>query len=198
MSAARAVAVLLRKAKGPEDRAALRTRLARMHELLLRLPVTPDRGDGKIGAALAFLKQACDPETAAAAGPRPVLPPGRHHDLTSIYEEVRARYFPDHPPVSSIRWSPRPSWTRLGYYETRTRAVVISRSMDDARVPREAVARVVFHEALHDVMGIGRRDGRRVMHPPAFKARERAFHAWEETETFFRETWPRLRNVRGF
>jgi hypothetical protein len=54
--------------------------------------------------------------------------------------------------------------------------------LDHASVPRYVVASVVHHEMLHAEMGVETRNGRRRVHPPEFRRREREFEEYERAK----------------
>jgi hypothetical protein len=63
--------------------------------------------------------------------------------------------------------------------------VRIHPALDRRWVPRYFLAYVMFHEMLHHAMPVTRGPGRRLLHPPEFREREREFRhheralAWE-------------------
>jgi predicted SprT family Zn-dependent metalloprotease len=109
---------------------------------------------------------------------------GAVHDLAAILRELRARYFPDCPEVTIGwgRWSgrPRARSMRLGVYLAAARHIRIHPALDQAFVPRQFVAFIVYHELLHHVMPPTREHGRCRVHTAAFRACERAFPGYAE------------------
>jgi len=59
-------------------------------------------------------------------------------------------------------------------------------------VPRFFVEYIVYHEMLHHVVQMPVLDGRRCMHGPEFKARERCFARYAEAIAWEREHLDRL------
>ena len=87
------------------------------------------------------------------------------------------------------RRRPRPRSTiKLGSYSSAERLIRVHPVLDRPWVPRYFVAYIVYHEMLHHIVPghLTRTAARRVLHPPAFLERERAFHhfdraiAWEK------------------
>lgn len=116
-------------------------------------------------------------------------PAGRVHDLAALTALERQR-LPDLPevPVTWGRWSGRPARRslRLGSCEPGPSPLIrIHPVLDHADVPGWFVGFVLFHELLHVVHPPIEREGRRLVHPPAFRAAERRHphhsdaHAWE-------------------
>jgi hypothetical protein len=123
---------------------------------------------------------------------RPLRSRGSTHDLQEIFDELNAQYFGGEVDAR-ICWGTdapaRRSRTtiKLGSYTAHSQLVRVHPRLDQAFVPRWFVGFVVFHEMLHHVMPATRVDGRRKLHPPEFRARERAYRqyeravAWEQT-----------------
>ena len=118
---------------------------------------------------------------------------GVFHDLQAIYDEINHQYF--HGEVEArICWGTeatlrrrRRTTIKLGSYTAQERLIRIHPKLDQEFVPRYFIAYVVYHEMLHHVMPATRVAGRRKLHPPQFRARERLFRhrdravAWEAT-----------------
>jgi hypothetical protein len=90
-----------------------------------------------------------------------------------------------------ITWGPnrggrRRHTIKTGVYVQDARLIRIHPALDRPEVPEYYVAAVVFHEMLHQVVPAVEKDGRRVVHGPEFKRRERAYagyaraRAWEQ------------------
>ena len=118
-------------------------------------------------------------------------PTGQVHDLVEI---MRAEAFSEwgtgvELPVTwgrRQRRRRRQRGARLGSYDPRGPLIRINRLLDDERVPRWYVGFVIYHEMLHHEFGIERTDarGRRVLHPPEFRSRERQHPAYAKAMDF--------------
>ena len=75
----------------------------------------------------------------------------------------------------SLGWSRRPSRTTLGHYDPSHNAIVISRLLDRAEVPRLAVEYVLFHEMLHLKHPVEHGGTRRRVHTKDFREHEKQF-----------------------
>lgn len=122
----------------------------------------------------------------AARGSKRTRPPaGRVYDLRPIYRRLNRSYFGARLPEVELAWSEREARTRFGHHDEDLGHIVLNRRMDAPDVPERVVEYVLYHEMLHVKHGIGRDDdGRRVMHPRAFKRDERRFKGWREAEAF--------------
>lgn len=115
---------------------------------------------------------------------------GRYHDLGAILERLNGEHFGGEV-QAAIGWGrdgragPRRS-IKTGVYLHEARVIRIHPALDRPEVPGFYVAAVVFHEMLHQVVPGAESDGRRVVHGPEFRRRERAYpdharaHAWEQ------------------
>jgi hypothetical protein len=117
---------------------------------------------------------------------------GEHHDLRDIYDDLNATYFGGDIDAR-ICWGTAGAAKKrgrtsikLGSYTAQGRLIRIHPRLDQHFVPRYFVAFVVFHEMLHHAMPATRVAGRRMLHPPEFRRRERTYRqydravAWEE------------------
>ena len=133
----------------------------------------------------------------AVQRPRRVRERGMHHDLAEVYRTINRRYFDDSVDAR-ITWSrdPQPTRTRrsikLGSYTARERLIRVHPALDAAFVPRFFVEYIVYHEMLHQVLPPKRQRGRRDLHGPAFKAREREFEHYAMALSWERDNLDRL------
>jgi hypothetical protein len=138
---------------------------------------------------------------------RPRLHPlGQHFDLEEIRDEINAHYF-EGALTSAItwgRWPPRRRRTarqrrtiHLGTYSADQDLVRVHPALDQSWVPRLVVASVVHHELLHAAMPAETVRGRRRLHPPEFRRRERLFEGFEAVEAWLAENLTRLLEVRA-
>jgi hypothetical protein len=112
---------------------------------------------------------------------------GAHHDLAEIYRAVNARYF-ENAVTAHITWGRAAGSSKrrarrsikLGSYTSRDRLIRVHPALDAAFVPRLFVEYIVYHEMLHQVLPPKSQRGRRDLHGPTFKARERQFIGYAE------------------
>jgi hypothetical protein len=109
-------------------------------------------------------------------------PRGEIHDLAEIFDELNAAYFHGWMAQPLLGWSRRPSRVMLGHYDPSHNAIVLSRLLDNVRVPRLAVEYVLFHEMLHLRFPVEHRGARRCVHTPEFKAAEQHFPRLKEAK----------------
>ncbi len=131
---------------------------------------------------------------ATTALPRMRPPRGEVYDLEEVRDHVVRRFVPERRrarPGLRVGWSRRATPSLMGKWvetpERQPNLIVINRLLDDRRVPRFYVDYIVYHEVLHDLFPIDRRDGRWVQHPPEFRRRERQFTHFAAARLWERE-----------
>jgi hypothetical protein len=181
---------------------------ARIHHMFLDAPqrvlealvLYVTRGDREASVLVGHYIEANAGRLARRSRQVPLHSAGKHHDLLAIFQEVNDRYY-DGAVNAVITWGSRGSapgarrhhprkTIKLGSYNAVDRLIRVHPTLDKAWVPRYFVAHVVYHEMLHHVMPATRgpqgEGARRMLHPPEFLERERAFRqhdravAWEK------------------
>ena len=127
-------------------------------------------------------------------------PEGRHVNLEEVLRGLSRTYFRGDLDCR-ITWGqrrrPGRRSLRLGSYDPGRRLIRIHPALDRSFVPPFVLEAVVFHEALHHVLGIVRRNGRNHAHTAAFRSMERAFPEKERAERWLKENLERLRWPAG-
>lgn len=118
---------------------------------------------------------------------------GRIYDLDAIFRRVNQRFFASALSRPTLLWNRTVTARKFGHYQPSTDRLMISISLDDPSVPPFVLDFVMYHELLHKKHGIAFEQGRRVIHPPAFRLEERAFPFFTEAEAFLRDLASRLR-----
>ena len=119
---------------------------------------------------------------------------GRHHDLAEIRAVLNATLL-ENRSQAPVTWGrevrrARARSVRLGWYDERRNLIGLSRRLDAADVPRYFVEYVMFHEMLHEVLGIRERpDGRREIHGRTFKFLEQTCPDFERARAFEKRKW---------
>lgn len=122
---------------------------------------------------------------------------GEVYDLDVIFERVNLLYFQNSIPKPVLTWSARKTFRILGHHDSTHETIVISRSLDNKKVPPFVVEYVVFHEMLHIHHPTTHRNGRRYNHTPAFRRDERKFAFYDEAEKWIESNVKNLkRNAR--
>lgn len=116
------------------------------------------------------------------AGPR-----GDFYDLDPLFEELNQRFFAGELAKPALGWSRQQSRTLLGHYDPSHHAIVLSKLLDGAEVPRVAVEFVLYHEMLHIVIPVEHCGGRRSVHPAKFRKAEKAFPQYTEAKGILKQ-----------
>jgi hypothetical protein len=109
---------------------------------------------------------------------------GHIYNLETIFDRVNGSYFHKTLPKPQLAWSQTFTQRKYGHYEPARDRVVLSRTLDDKRVPSEVVEFVMYHELLHKHQGEVWVNGRQRVHTPAFRREERKFKHYDLAQTF--------------
>ncbi|MFN6962905.1 MAG: SprT-like domain-containing protein [Pyrinomonadaceae bacterium] len=118
---------------------------------------------------------------------------GSVYDLDEMFDSLNERYFREPLPRPTLTWSTRRTYRILGHHDATHDTIVISLSLDDARVPRFVVEYVLFHEMLHIAHPMRHSNGRRYFHTPAFRRDERKFAYYREAEDWIEDNVRKLK-----
>jgi hypothetical protein len=116
---------------------------------------------------------------------------GEIYDLEKIFHKLNLIYFQNSVPKPTLTWSARKTYHILGHHDATHETIVISKSLDNKKVPKFVVEFVVFHEMLHIFHPTTLRNGRRYNHTAQFRHDERKFAYFEEAENWIK------RNVKN-
>lgn len=120
----------------------------------------------------------------------PITPKGKVYDLEKILRSLNRRYFKNKL-KAQITWGKSPSRRsyeemQLGSYSTSRNLITIHPSLDHKRIPKYVLEATVFHEMCHAVIPVKTVNGRKQIHPKAFKRLEAKYphlskaRKWEE------------------
>jgi hypothetical protein len=111
-------------------------------------------------------------------------PKGAIYNLEQIFADLNKTYFQNSIEKPTLSWSVKKTYRILGHHDSTHQTIIISKSLDDVKVPRYVVEYVVFHEMLHIFHPTMHRNGRRYNHTPQFRRDEKKF-AFAKTRTTF-------------
>jgi hypothetical protein len=118
---------------------------------------------------------------------------GEIYNLEEIFVRINSLYFRNSIPTPTLTWSARQTYRILGHHDATHETIVISKSLDDIKVPLYVVEFVVFHEMLHIFHPTERRDGRNYNHTPQFRRNEKKFTHFEQAEKWIEQNARRLK-----
>jgi hypothetical protein len=115
---------------------------------------------------------------------------GRYHNLQELFTSVNDEYF-DGTITALITWGRKnPKWSvrkrMLGSFCRNTNIIRINPVLDRKSIPQYIISFVIYHEMLHSVMPVEKKNGRRLIHTAEFRRREQLFKdykkaaAWEK------------------
>lgn len=107
---------------------------------------------------------------------------GEVFDLDEMFEVLNRRHFDGLLARPTLSWSPRASRSVLGHFDPSHNAIILSRVLDRADVPRSAVEYVLFHEMLHLRYPVQHQGAARRVHTAEFRAAERAYPGYKEAK----------------
>ncbi len=153
------------------------------------------------------------PPGAAGRDPKParrprLRPRGRSCDLSVLAREVNERYFGGEL-TAAITWGrrrprrkagrgrkgrrrPRRVSIQLGSYRADQDLVRIHPALDQPWVPHYVLESIVYHELLHAALPATVVNGRRRVHTPEFRRRERLYPRLDEAKAWVRDNLVRL------
>lgn len=135
--------------------------------------------------------------------PRRLRTRGRAVDLSPLVAELNERFF-EGALTAAITWGRRRPRRRrrrrrtnrislqLGSYNQDQDLVRVHPALDQPWVPRFVLEAVIYHELLHAAMPPTVTDGRRRLHTPEFRRRERLYPRLDEANAWVRENLQRL------
>lgn len=107
-------------------------------------------------------------------------PRGKAYDLEELFTEINERYFEGRIERPQLSWSQRRTRRVLGHHDHVHEAIIVSRTLDDASIPRFVVEYVLYHEMLHIAHPPRVSSGRTIYHSRQFRADERRFERFDE------------------
>lgn len=114
-------------------------------------------------------------------------PFGDHYNLKDSFARINEKYFDSQIPQPILSWSERPTKTRFGHHDEALNTIVISKTLDDRKIPRYLLDYVMFHELLHIKHEIEYKNGRRKVHSSDFKKDEKNFPQKDRAEALLKK-----------
>ena len=129
--------------------------------------------------------------------PRRLVSEGKVYDLRAAFDELNQRYFSG-ALEATIGWGRnrypgrRRRSIRLGSYTFEDNLIRIHPGLDQVWVPELYLQWVVYHEMLHIVHPVVRRNGRRAFHTAEFLRDEKKYEHYEFAQRWERSNIPAL------
>jgi hypothetical protein len=109
-------------------------------------------------------------------------PQGQHFNLEEVFERLNRQFFDGLMGRPQLGWSRGVSRSMLGHFDPAHNAIIISRILDQARLPALALEYVMFHEMLHLQYPVEHGRVRRCVHTREFRAAEKKFPMLKEAK----------------
>lgn len=151
-------------------------------------------------ALRSFIKERFREAPVAMATRRPPSPEahkGSHYDLVGMAERLNETYLGGRSRAGVV-WGRRSQSRnrrsiRFGCYDPSRNLVIMNRKLDAPDVPAYFVEFILFHELLHEVLGIDSRpDGRRSIHGKLFRLMESTYPDYDKALRFEKEFCRRI------
>lgn len=123
-----------------------------------------------------------------------------NHDIQAYADRLNALYLKGRS-TAQVRWGRRSTRRstrsiRFACYDPERNVIIMNRKMDSDQIPDYFVEYVLFHEMLHEVLGIGNRpDGKRDIHGRLFKLMESTYPDFEKARRFEKHLCNHLGNL---
>ncbi|MCD6426040.1 MAG: hypothetical protein J7L35_11130 [Anaerolineales bacterium] len=109
---------------------------------------------------------------------------GSVHDLAKSFKRVNLAYFGEQISEPHLVWNNRLTVRKFGHYQWDTDTVMVSRTLDQRRVPEFVVDYVMYHELLHKKLGARLVNSRRMVHTNLFHQEEAKFARLDEAQNY--------------
>lgn len=129
--------------------------------------------------------------------PKPERSDSAHHDIGGYAEKLNTAYLGGRS-TALVLWGRRSTKRsrrsiRFACYDPARNMIIMNRKLDAPDVPGYFVEYILFHEMLHEVLGIGSRaDGRRDIHGSLFKLMESTYPDFDKARRYEKELCKRL------
>lgn len=118
---------------------------------------------------------------------------GRFFNLEDVFNKVNGTYFAGNISKPMLGWSMQNSTRRLAFYDHERDLIVVSRIFDSRRTPASVVEFLMYHEILHILIPVVKKNGRRIIHPKEFRVEEKKFPEYESVQKWLKKRMWKLR-----
>ena len=121
------------------------------------------------------------------------------YNLNQLMCLVNEEYFESQLIIEHIAWVGNPTRQNkrsiiLGRYCPKKNTIYIHRKLDSRLVPEFVIKFVIFHEMLHRKHPVYKKNGRHVIHSPAFKQDERTYKHYLDAKQWINKHLKELLN----
>ena len=113
-------------------------------------------------------------------------PQGAAYDLGELFEKMNEQYFSGVLSMPSLCWGARITTRKYGHYDPSKHAILISKTLDNEKVPRFVPEFVLYHEMLHIVHESKQTDYQSRAHHKKFREDEKKFEKYSDAEKWLK------------
>lgn len=114
-------------------------------------------------------------------------PQGNFYNLNQLFDKINHEYFAAKLVKPRLAWSQIKTYRKFGHYEPARDRIVLSLSLDSAKVPEFVVEFVLYHELLHKHHGTKWVNGKRMVHTSEFRNDERKFKLYQQADNWLKK-----------
>ncbi|MBC7798668.1 MAG: M48 family peptidase [Pyrinomonadaceae bacterium] len=111
-------------------------------------------------------------------------PRGKFYDLDEIFDYLNRNYFENALPQLTLSWSKTKTFRLFGHHDALHETIIISKTLDDGKIPKFVTEFVLYHELLHVKHPTQIVNGRRQIHTAIFRRDEMKFAKFDEAENW--------------
>ena len=112
---------------------------------------------------------------------------GEHYDLNESFKRVNQRYFENQLKKPNITWGKRKTYNKFGHYDETHNIVLISKTLDNKKIPEFFLDFIMYHELLHTKQKTIYKNGRRRIHTRRFKKQEKKYEKYEQSTALMKK-----------
>lgn len=109
-------------------------------------------------------------------------PFGAVYNLEDTFEKLNHKYFDSVLSMPILYWGKNATVKKYGHYDPSKHAILISKVLDDEKIPQYVVEFVLYHEMLHIVHDVKQSDYQNRCHHREFREDEKKFERYEDAE----------------
>ncbi len=114
-------------------------------------------------------------------------PLGSAYDLEVLFENINDKYFSSVLSMPALCWGSRITTRKYGHYDYSKHAILISKSLDDVKVPQFVAEFVLYHEMLHIIHDVKQSDYQSRCHHRDFREDEKKFERYKDAEKWLKK-----------
>jgi Zn-dependent protease with chaperone function len=127
-----------------------------------------------------FIRDASESSRRERGRKHTTSPQGEVFDLNAMFDQLNFRYFAGGLAKPTLSWSQRDAKRILGHHDNTHNTIIISRALDNLRIPHPVIEFVLYHEMLHIKHNHRIENGRKIVHSREFRLDEKRYEKFQE------------------